>query len=137
MFKKIFNVIFAISGAIASFWKVFIKFCWHGQKLAVCISIVSNLMTWFSFHPRCIVLRNQTQMTRAVALIMLPIAFIIASFMSIPLMLHSQVNAQYARHYNPRFVYFLPTFWRSKTFFQGGFFRKFCLYVWLVFKSGL
>ena len=43
----------------------------------------------------------------------------------------------YARHYNPRFVYFLPTFWRSKTFFQGFFFRKFCLCVWLVFKSGL
>ena len=42
----------------------------------------------------------------------------------------------YARHYNPRFVYFLPTFWKSKTFFQGGFFRKFCPYVWLVFKSG-
>ena len=30
----------------------------------------------------------------------------------------------YARHYNPRFIYFLPTFWRSKTFFQGGFFQK-------------
>ena len=42
----------------------------------------------------------------------------------------------YARHYNPRFVYFLPTFWKSKTFFQGGFFRKLYPYVWLVFKSG-
>ena len=40
------------------------------------------------------------------------------------------------RHYNPRFVYVLPTFWKSKTFFQGVFFRKFCPYVWLVFKSG-
>ena len=42
----------------------------------------------------------------------------------------------YARHYNPRLVYFLPTFWKSKTFFQGGFFKKVCPYVWLVFKSG-
>ena len=38
----------------------------------------------------------------------------------------------YARHYNPRFVYFLPTFWRPKTFFQGGFFINF----WPIFKSG-
>ena len=50
--------------------------------------------------------------------------------------LYKEVQLPYARHYNPRFVYFLPTFWRPKTFFQGGFFRKFCLYVWLVFKSG-
>ena len=42
----------------------------------------------------------------------------------------------YARHYNPRFVYFLPTFWSPKTFFQGAFFVKFWPYVWLVFKSG-
>ena len=43
----------------------------------------------------------------------------------------------YARHYNPRFVYFLPTFWSPKTFFQGAFFLKFWPHVWLVFKSGL
>ena len=42
----------------------------------------------------------------------------------------------YVRHYNPRFVYFLPTFWSPKTFFQGAFFLKFWSYVWLVFKSG-
>ena len=30
--KKI-NVLFTISGVIASFWRVFIKFRWHGQKL--------------------------------------------------------------------------------------------------------
>ena len=42
----------------------------------------------------------------------------------------------YPRHYNLRFVYFLPTFWKPKMFFQGCFFRKFCPYVWLVFKSG-
>ena len=42
----------------------------------------------------------------------------------------------YKHQYNLQLVYFLPTFWRSKTFFQGGFFRKFCFYVWLVFKSG-
>jgi hypothetical protein len=46
------------------------------------------------------------------------------------------IHIPYARHYNPRFVYFLPTFWKSKTFFQRVFFRKFCPYVWLVFKSG-
>ena len=33
MFKNIFNVIFVISGVIPSFWRVFIKFRWHGQKL--------------------------------------------------------------------------------------------------------
>ena len=47
-----------------------------------------------------------------------------------------QVWIPYARHYNPRLVYFLPTFRKPKTFFQGGFVRKFCPYVWLVFKSG-
>ena len=31
--KKNFNAIFVISGALASVWKVFIKFRWHGQKL--------------------------------------------------------------------------------------------------------
>ena len=31
----------------------------------------------------------------------------------------------YMPHYNPRFVYFKPSFWRSKMFFQGGFFRNF------------
>ena len=47
------------------------------------------------------------------------------------------VNLPYARHYKPRFVYSLPTVWRPKMFFQGGFVRKFYLYAWLVFKSGL
>ena len=32
MFKKIFKVIFVISGVLASVWKVFIKFHWHGQN---------------------------------------------------------------------------------------------------------
>ena len=43
----------------------------------------------------------------------------------------------YTSLYNPRFVYFLPTFWSPKTFFQGAFFLKFWSYVRLVFKSGL
>ena len=30
----------------------------------------------------------------------------------------------YPSHYNPRLVYFLPTFWSPKTFFQGAFFPK-------------
>ena len=30
----------------------------------------------------------------------------------------------YARHYNPRFVYFLPTFWSPKNVFSRGFFLK-------------
>jgi hypothetical protein len=33
-------------------------------------------------------------------------------------------------------VYFLPTFWKPKTFYQGSFFKTFCPYVLLVFKSG-
>ena len=32
MFKKIFKAIFVISGVLASVWKVFIKFRWHGQN---------------------------------------------------------------------------------------------------------
>ena len=43
----------------------------------------------------------------------------------------------YARHYKPRLVYFLPHFWKPFLCFQGVFFRKFCPYVWLVFKTGL
>lgn len=42
---------------------------------------------------RCIVLRNHVQMTRTGAIVMLPVSFIIASFVSIPLMIHSQVNS--------------------------------------------
>ena len=42
----------------------------------------------------------------------------------------------YSRHYNLWFVYFLPTFWSPKAFFQGAFFLKFWPYVWIVFKSG-
>ena len=49
---------------------------------------------------------------------------------------HPKVHVLYARQYNPWFVYFLPTFWGPFLCFQGCFFRKFCLYVWLVFKSG-
>ena len=38
MFKKNFNVIFVISGVIASFWRVFfIKFRWHGKTLQLAI----------------------------------------------------------------------------------------------------
>ena len=33
MFKKVLNVIFVISWISASFWKVLIKFRWHGQNL--------------------------------------------------------------------------------------------------------
>ena len=38
-------------------------------------------------------------------------------------------NIPYARHYNPRFVYFLPTFWGSFMYCDLS------PYVWLVFKS--
>ena len=40
---------------------------------------------------------------------------------------------QYVHHYNPRLLYLLPHFWSPFHCFQGGFFRKFCPYVWLVF----
>ena len=43
----------------------------------------------------------------------------------------------YARYYNPRLVYFLPHFWIPYLCFQRRFFRKFCSYVWLIFKSSL
>ena len=36
----------------------------------------------------------------------------------------SSIYIPYAHHYNPRFVYFLPTFWSPKTFFSRGFFLK-------------
>ena len=35
----------------------------------------------------------------------------------------------YARHYNPRFLYFLPTFWSPKSFFKGLFFLKFWVFL--------
>ena len=35
--QKNFNVIFVISGVIASFWRVFIKFRWHGQKFTIAL----------------------------------------------------------------------------------------------------
>ena len=38
-------------------------------------------------------------------------------------------------HYNPQLVYFLPTFWSPKTFFQGASFLSFWSYVWWLFKS--
>ena len=43
----------------------------------------------------------------------------------------------YMRYYKPQLVYFLPHFQRPFLCFKGGFFRKFCPYVWLVFKSRL
>ena len=41
---------------------------------------------------RCIVMRTHTQMTRTVTLFVLPISLGIASTVSMPLLLHSQVN---------------------------------------------
>ena len=40
---------------------------------------------------RCIVLRNHSQMTRVQAIFILPFAMIVASFVSIPLLLHTQL----------------------------------------------
>ena len=54
-----------------------------------------------------------------------------------PIRLLWTIRLPYARHYNPRFVYFSPLFEDEKRFFKEVFFRKFGLYVWLVFKSGL
>ena len=42
---------------------------------------------------------------------------------------------QYARHYSPRFFTYLLKV--KNIFSRSFFFRKFCLYVWLVFKRGL
>jgi hypothetical protein len=41
------------------------------------------------------------------------------------------------RHYKPRLVYFYPIFKDHFFVFKEVFSRKFCPYVWLVFKSGL
>ena len=41
----------------------------------------------------------------------------------------------YACQYNSQLVYFLHHFWSPLLCFQGGFFQKFCPYVWLVFKG--
>ena len=43
----------------------------------------------------------------------------------------------YARHYNPRFVYFLPTIWRSKTCFNLKIFVLLHLGQLIVFKGML
>ena len=34
-------------------------------------------------------------------------------------------NLSYARHYNPRFIFFQPTFWKPFMYFQRGLFWKF------------
>ena len=47
------------------------------------------------------------------------------------------IHLLYACHYKPRPVHFSLHFWRPNPCFQRGFFRKFCPYVWIVFKSGL
>ena len=44
MFKIFFNVIFVISGIIASFWKVFTKFHWHGQILTFARSLKKKFL---------------------------------------------------------------------------------------------
>ena len=49
--------------------------------------------------------------------------------------LSTQMYIPYARHYKPRLVYFL--YWKTCLCFQGGFIRKFCPCVWLLFKSRL
>ena len=41
MFKNFFNVIIVISGVTASFWKVFIKFRWHG-KILTALEVAGN-----------------------------------------------------------------------------------------------
>ena len=43
----------------------------------------------------------------------------------------TDIDIPYARHYDPRFVYFLLTFWSSFMYCD------IWPYVWLVFKSGL
>ena len=45
--------------------------------------------------------------------------------LAIPVVNKSFSLTLYARHYNLRFVYFLPTFFNSKTFFQWSFFLNF------------
>ena len=53
--QKSFNVIFVISGGIASFWRVFIKFHWRGQKLTSGIDqwvwSINNEMELMGFEP--------------------------------------------------------------------------------------
>ena len=44
--QKNLNVIFVISGVIASFWRVFIKFRWHGQTLT--LGEVGVSLPWWS-----------------------------------------------------------------------------------------
>ena len=43
----------------------------------------------------------------------------------------------YMHHYNPQLVYFYPPFLKPISLFSRRFFRKFCPYVWLVFKKVL
>ena len=57
MFKKFFNVIFVISGVIASFWRVFIKFRWHGQKLTSVVN--SDLRIWSSANLQKITIKRR------------------------------------------------------------------------------
>ena len=48
MFKKNFKTIFVISGVLASVWKVFIKFHWHGQNTTQATKQTSDVATYVS-----------------------------------------------------------------------------------------
>ena len=49
MFKKFFKAIFVISGVLASVWKAFIKFHWHGQITTLSCSLMSPTCFSMSF----------------------------------------------------------------------------------------
>ena len=50
--KKIFKAIFVISGVLASVWKVFIKFIWHGQNTIYGPFGQSSKCSTLDFGPR-------------------------------------------------------------------------------------
>ena len=58
----------------------------------------------------------------------------VANFAQHPL---ASNNKLYMHYFNPRFVYFKPTFWRSKTFFSSFFSENYAFYLWIAFKSDL
>ena len=48
MFKNFFKAIFVTSGVLASVWKVFIKFHWHGQNTTIGLWLHGIFKTQFS-----------------------------------------------------------------------------------------
>ena len=90
---------------------------------------------------------NDQQTCQAVIMQCPNMAYLLSMVVSICCSLHKRANSRTVQlnycyipytpymQYAPLYFYIFSHFWGPFLCFQGGFFRQFCLYVWLVFKS--